>query len=63
MEQLGQNGINEKQQQVVIISLESFYKPLTPEQIVLARKGQYNFDHPGKYYVHHHYTYYVVLCI
>ena len=48
MEQLGQNGINEKQQQVVIISLESFYKPLTPEQIVLARKGQYNFDHPGK---------------
>ncbi len=46
-EQLGQDSVDQKQRQVVIISLESFYKPLTEEEALLAKRGQYNFDHPG----------------
>jgi hypothetical protein len=32
---------------VVLMSMDSFYKALTPEQKELAAKGEYNFDHPG----------------
>ena len=34
---------------VLILSQDSFYKPLTPSQISLAVKGQYNFDHPDAF--------------
>ena len=48
MEQLGQHEVDTAQKQVHIISMESFYKPLSEEQHKLAEKGQYNLDHPGK---------------
>lgn len=47
MELLGQNKIDHHQRQVVILSQDSFYKELTPEQKAKALKGQFNFDHPG----------------
>lgn len=47
MELLGQNKIDHHQRQVVILSQDSFYKVLTPEQKAKAGKGQFNFDHPG----------------
>lgn len=47
MELLGQNEIDHHQRQVVILSQDSFYKVLTPEQKAKVSKGQYNFDHPG----------------
>lgn len=47
MELLGQNKIDHHQRQVVILSQDSFYKVLTPEQKAKAQKGQFNFDHPG----------------
>lgn len=47
MELLGQNKIDHHQRQVVILSQDSFYKVLTPEQKAKAVKGQFNFDHPG----------------
>ena len=50
MEQLGQNDVEEHQKQVHIISMESFYKPLTEEKRKLAMKGKQNFDHPGTLY-------------
>lgn len=47
MELLGQNKIDHHQRQVAILSQDSFYKELTPEQKTKALKGQFNFDHPG----------------
>lgn len=47
MELLGQNKIDHHQRQVAILSQDSFYKVLTPEQKAKAVKGQFNFDHPG----------------
>lgn len=47
MELLGQNKIDHHQRQVAILSQDSFYKELTPEQKAKALKGQFNFDHPG----------------
>ena len=48
MEQLGQTEVvDRKLQQVVIISQDSFYKNLNDEEKELAKKGLYNFDHPG----------------
>lgn len=47
MELLGQNKIDRHQRQVVILSQDSFYRELTPEQKAKALKGQFNFDHPG----------------
>lgn len=48
MELLGQNKIDHHQRQVAILSQDSFYRVLTPEQKAKALKGQFNFDHPGK---------------
>ena len=31
---------------VASISQDSFYRDLTPEQMILAKKSEYNFDHP-----------------
>lgn len=47
MELLGQNNIDQRKRQVAILSQDSFYKVLTPEQKTKALKGQFNFDHPG----------------
>ena len=49
MEQLGQTDVDRKQRQVFIISQDSFYKNLNEEEKESAKKGQYNFDHPGKF--------------
>nr|XP_020473994.1 uridine-cytidine kinase 2-B [Monopterus albus] len=49
MELLGQNKIDHHQRQVVILSQDSFYKVLTPEQKAKAQKGQFNFDHPDAF--------------
>lgn len=46
MELLGQNKVDHRQRKVAIISQDSFYKVLTPDQKAKALKGQYNFDHP-----------------
>ena len=47
MEQLGQNFLLENNSMVTIISQDSFYRDLTPEEHKRALKGLYNFDHPG----------------
>ena len=31
---------------VASISQDNFYRDLTPDQLVLAKKSEYNFDHP-----------------
>uniref|UniRef100_A0A7N8XAI4 uridine/cytidine kinase n=1 Tax=Mastacembelus armatus TaxID=205130 RepID=A0A7N8XAI4_9TELE len=49
MELLGQNKIDHHQRQVAILSQDSFYKVLTPEQKAKAQKGQFNFDHPDAF--------------
>ncbi|XP_068608612.1 uridine-cytidine kinase 1 [Brachionichthys hirsutus] len=46
VELLGQNKVDHRQRKVAIISQDSFYKVLTPEQKAKALRGQYNFDHP-----------------
>ena len=33
--------------QIISLSQDSFYRELTKEEIVLANKGSFNFDHPG----------------
>ena len=47
MEMLGQKELDCKQQQVVMVSQDSFYKNLSQSEIAQANKGEYNFDHPG----------------
>lgn len=32
---------------VVLISMDSFYKVLGPQDIEKAHRNEYNFDHPG----------------
>ncbi|KAM4628525.1 uridine-cytidine kinase 2-A [Polymixia lowei] len=49
MELLGQNKIDHHQRQVAILSQDSFYRVLTPEQKAKALKGQFNFDHPDAF--------------
>ncbi|KAM6962648.1 uridine-cytidine kinase 2-A [Aplochiton taeniatus] len=49
MELLGQNKIDCHQRQVAILSQDSFYTVLTPEQKTKAHKGQFNFDHPDAF--------------
>ncbi|KAM9383886.1 uridine-cytidine kinase 2-A [Pholidichthys leucotaenia] len=49
MELLGQNKIDHHQRQVVILSQDSFYRVLTPEQKTKALRGQFNFDHPDAF--------------
>ncbi|KAJ4462475.1 putative Uridine-cytidine kinase 2-A [Paratrimastix pyriformis] len=34
---------------VVVISQDSFYRPLTPEQKEMARQNKFNFDHPAAF--------------
>uniref|UniRef100_A0A8D2Q5L2 uridine/cytidine kinase n=1 Tax=Varanus komodoensis TaxID=61221 RepID=A0A8D2Q5L2_VARKO len=46
---LGQNEVDHRQKQVVILSQDSFYRVLTTEQKARALKGQFNFDHPDAF--------------
>ncbi|XP_075038785.1 uridine-cytidine kinase 2 isoform X1 [Mixophyes fleayi] len=46
---LGQNEVDHHQKQVVMLSQDSFYRILTPEQKIRALKGQFNFDHPDAF--------------
>lgn len=52
MQQLGQDDVDHKQRQVVIINQDTFYRPLTEEENTKALKGEFNFDHPGTHYVY-----------
>lgn len=52
MQQLGQDDVDHKQRQVVIINQDTFYRPLTEEENAKALKGEFNFDHPGTHYVY-----------
>ncbi|TSK72037.1 Uridine-cytidine kinase 1 [Bagarius yarrelli] len=49
MELLGQNKVDHHQRKVTIVSQDSFYRVLTPEQKAKALKGHYNFDHPDAF--------------
>ena len=46
IESLTEKSMNNR---VIILSQDSFYKPLTPAQILLAESGQYDFDHPDAF--------------
>ena len=46
MEKLGQDEMDDTQRQVVCITQDSFYKELSAEDSLKAKKGKYNFDHP-----------------
>uniref|UniRef100_A0A5F9CZ51 Phosphoribulokinase/uridine kinase domain-containing protein n=1 Tax=Oryctolagus cuniculus TaxID=9986 RepID=A0A5F9CZ51_RABIT len=46
---LGQNEVDYRQKQVVVLSQDSFYRVLTSEQKAKALKGQFNFDHPDAF--------------
>jgi uridine kinase len=48
MEQLGQVDVASENQRVQTIHLESFYRPLSPEDQIKAKRGEYNFDHPSE---------------
>jgi len=47
MRKLGQDGVTPTDRKVALISLDSFYKVLTPEESKAAYAGAYNFDRPG----------------
>ncbi|XP_062571320.1 uridine-cytidine kinase 2-like isoform X1 [Saccostrea cucullata] len=49
MQQLGQDDVDHRQRQVVIINQDTFYRPLTPEENARALKGEFNFDHPDAF--------------
>ena len=38
---------NKDDRKMITLSQDSFYKELTPANREMARKGLYNFDHPG----------------
>ena len=49
MEQLDQDRVESDQRRVVIISQDSFYRELSPEEGEDAKVGNFNFDHPGDF--------------
>lgn len=49
MELLGQKDLDHRKRQVAILSQDSFYRVLTPEQKAKALRGQFNFDHPDAF--------------
>merc|ERR1719147_395253 len=49
MEKLGQHKVNSVEKQVVHLSQDSFYRELTEQEIALANKGCFNFDHPDAF--------------
>ena len=49
METLGQSDKTDVEKKVVSLSQDSFYKELQPDEIILANKGMFNFDHPDAF--------------
>lgn len=49
MEQLGQAAVDSRQRQVCIISQDSFYRNLAPDEHQRAIRGNFNFDHPDAF--------------
>lgn len=49
MKDLGQSEKKNAHRQVAHISQDSFYRELTPQEIVSAEKGMFNFDHPDAF--------------
>jgi uridine kinase len=53
--------------QIISLSQDSFYRELTEDNLKLAKKGHFNFDHPGSAAMRHiHYRIYVcmhMICI
>ena len=47
MKMLGQESVSEHLRHVTIVSQDSFYRDLTADEHEKAKKGEYNFDHPG----------------
>ena len=47
MTELGQEDLDSRQRQVVMVSQDSFYHNLLPVDRQAADAGEYNFDHPG----------------
>ncbi len=37
----------ETHRQIISLSQDSFYRELNEEDLKLAKKGHFNFDHPG----------------
>jgi uridine kinase len=48
VEQLTQLN-NEHKKQIMIISFDSFYRNLTPDEQLKAQRGEHNFDHPSSF--------------
>jgi len=46
---LGQKEVENVHRQVLHITQDSFYRELNAEEIVLAQKGMFNFDHPDAF--------------
>lgn len=46
MEKLGQDSLKAGERRVTCISQDSFYRRLEPAEQELAKRGQFNFDHP-----------------
>lgn len=51
MEQLGQDGVESNQRRVAIISQDSFYRELCEEEAEDAKVGNFDFDHPGNFFL------------
>ncbi|XP_048776368.1 uridine-cytidine kinase 2-like isoform X2 [Ostrea edulis] len=49
MQQLGQDDVDHRQRQVVIINQDTFYRELTDQENAKALKGEFNFDHPDAF--------------
>jgi len=46
---LGQTEVSNLDRQVVTLSQDSFYRELNEQEIALANKGKFNFDHPDAF--------------
>lgn len=47
--EIGKSAVSSIQRKVAIISQDSFYRELNPEEQVLAASDRYNFDHPDSF--------------
>ena len=47
VEELGQHNVESRQRQIVILSMDNFYRVLDKVEQAKSSKGSYNFDHPG----------------
>ena len=45
---VGRHGNKETERQIITLSQDSFYRNLTSDESEQAKRGKFNFDHPGK---------------